>query len=698
MQKFLLASTLVMGGALIVGDLGAHGGTYRGPGDTVPPGAGGEGAIGGAPPPSGFPGTGASPTPGTGAGPLGPATGPGGGPLAGGSDAAPVTGVDLTTDLSQWSFWWEFNKDGFLNLRKALDEQVVTGEIGYWLGDGMKSQARTSVRPSRTQIEEDIVPALLESLEQETNKDIVTGCLIALAKIGDRVDESGTSQFQETFTRFLAHANQEIRETAAIALGILANPSSLDLLEALVFNRELGQRAVASNEVDLRTRAYAAYGLGLVGARNDDPGVRERIVAALLEALPMSHGLSTPDVGVAVVSSMGLVPLAPVPAPLEADSAVTTIPQQIEALLAYFDNPRHDRFVRAHVPTAVGRLFTAFEASASDEDGAQLKAQLAPALLLPLDPKRGRYLESEVRMASALALGLIGDADDEDLDGEIRDALIGAADDPLRQVRKFALIGLAKSAARPGQDEVQSARGRSETVDYLIRNMERGRSGVERWAGIAAGVYAFQLNASGESAPSALYSSLCKQLQQAKSMDDIGAFSVAAGLFGNKQLVEDLLGRLETTTEDEARGYVALALGLLDDRRAIEPIQAVVQQSEYRPALLKQAATALGLLGDREASRSLVAMLGEAQGLATQAALASALGQIGDRDSIDLLVEMLGDATLTDTARGFAAVALGLIAEKELFPWNEKLSRDVNYRSATPTLNSTAGTGVLNLL
>ncbi|MHC4376577.1 MAG: HEAT repeat domain-containing protein, partial [Planctomycetota bacterium] len=515
MQKFLLASTLVMGGALLVGDLGAHGGTYRGPGDTVPPGAGGDAGGGEAPLTGPIPGSGTSPVPGTGVGPLGPTTSPGGGPLGTGSGTTTYTGPQLTTDLSQWSFWWEFNKDGFLNLREALDERVVTGEIGYWLGDGMKSQARTSVRPSRSQIEEDIVPALLETLEQETNKDIVTGCLIALAKIGDRVDESGTSQFQETFTGFLSHANQEIRETAAIALGILANPSSLDLLEALVFNRELGQRAVASNEVDLRTRAYAAYGLGLVGARNDDPEVRQRIVTALLEALPMTHGLSTPDVGVAVVSSLGLVPLDAVPAPLEADAAVITIPQQIEALLEYFENPRHDRFVRAHVPTAVGRLFTAYEAGASEEDTAQLKAQLAPALLLPLDPKRGRYLESEVRMASALALGLIGDADDEDLDGEIRDALIGAADDPLRQVRKFALIGLAKSAARPGQDEAQTARGRSETVDYLIRNMERGRSGVERWAGIAAGVYAFQLNAAGESAPSALYSSLSKQLQQA---------------------------------------------------------------------------------------------------------------------------------------------------------------------------------------
>lgn len=696
MQKFLLASTLLMGGAFLVGDLGAHGGTYRGPGDTVPPGAGGdpgEGAPTGPVTPGG-PGT----PPGTGGNPLGPATGPNTPPQGGGPRSTPGSGFNVAADLSQWSFWWEFNKDGFLNLRQALDQEVITGDGSYWLGDGAKAQGRTTVRPSRAQIEEDIVPALLAALESETNKDIVTGCLIALAKIGDRVDESGHSQFQETLADFLTHANQEIRETAAIALGILANPGSLDLLEALVFNRELGQRAVGSNEVDLRTRSYAAYGLGLVGARNDSPEVRERIVASLLEALPMTHGMSSPDVGVAVVSSLGLVPLQATPAPLEPDAAVITIPQQIEALLEFFGNVRHDRFVRAHVPTAVARLYAAYEGSASPADAAQIKAQLAPALLLPLDRKQGRELESEVRMASALALGLVGDADTEGLDAEIREALIGAAEDPLRQVRKFALIGLAKSAARAGQDPDQTKRGRDETVDYLVRNMERGRSGVERWAGVAAGVYAFQMSASGEAAPASLFSSLSKQLDQAKAVDDIGAFAVAAGLFGNKQSVEELLERLDKTAQDEARGYVALALGMLGDRRAIDPIQEVVRESEYRPSLLKQAAVALGLLGDREASLALVEMLGEAKGLATQAALASALGQIGDRDSIDLLVEMLGDSTLTDTARGFAAVSLGLVAEKEMLPWNEKLSRDVNYRAATPTLNSTAGTGVLNLL
>ena len=60
MNKSILAAALVAGGLYGVQSLShAHGGQYRGPGDTVPPGGGGGGGGGGA---------------GTGAGPSGPTT------------------------------------------------------------------------------------------------------------------------------------------------------------------------------------------------------------------------------------------------------------------------------------------------------------------------------------------------------------------------------------------------------------------------------------------------------------------------------------------------------------------------------------------------------------------------------------------------------------------------------------------------
>ena len=82
-----------------------------------------------------------------------------------------------------------------------------------------------------------------------------------------------------------------------------------------------------------------------------------------------------------------------------------------------------------------------------------------------------------------------------------------------------------------------------------------------------------------------------------------------------------------------------------------------------------------------------------------QAAIASGLGFIGDSRSIDPLVAMLKRKEgLTDTARGFSAVALGIVADKELLPWNAKLSADMNYRASVSTLQGEGGTGILDIL
>jgi HEAT repeat protein len=108
---------------------------------------------------------------------------------------------------------------------------------------------------------------------------------------------------------------------------------------------------------------------------------------------------------------------------------------------------------------------------------------------------------------------------------------------------------------------------------------------------------------------------------------------------------------------------------------------------------------ALGLLGDKELVPELVTLLGNAKSLASQAAIASGLGFIGDSRSIDPLVAMLKKKEgLTDTARGFAAVALGIVCDKELLPWNAKLSADMNYRASVSTLQGEGGTGILDIL
>jgi HEAT repeat protein len=108
-----------------------------------------------------------------------------------------------------------------------------------------------------------------------------------------------------------------------------------------------------------------------------------------------------------------------------------------------------------------------------------------------------------------------------------------------------------------------------------------------------------------------------------------------------------------------------------------------VRESRYKPDQLKSAAIGLGLLGDKDLVPDLISMLGEAKTTSSQAAIASALGFIGDSRSIDPLVSMLKKPDVSATARGFAAVALGIVADKESLPWNAKISTDINYRANT---------------
>ena len=52
---------------------------------------------------------------------------------------------------------------------------------------------------------------------------------------------------------------------------------------------------------------------------------------------------------------------------------------------------------------------------------------------------------------------------------------------------------------------------------------------------------------------------------------------------------------------------------------------------------------------------------------------------------------------ITASARGFAAVALGIVADKEPLPWNAKISSSVNYRASTTTLTNQVD-GILDIL
>jgi HEAT repeat protein len=238
-------------------------------------------------------------------------------------------------------------------------------------------------------------------------------------------------------------------------------------------------------------------------------------------------------------------------------------------------------------------------------------------------------------------------------------------------------------------------------VQQVLQTMASRANGQKQpWAGLALGVFGRQMLDSGRSFENDLRRVLRDMFTKDKTPQTVGAYALALGLVKDQDSRDLLLQRFtrEFAGSDETRGYIAVGLGLMEAREAIAPIQEVVRASKYRPELLKQAAIALGLLGDKSVVSDLVDMLARADTMSSQAAIASALGTIGDVDSVEPLVAFLQDKGHTDRARAFAAVALGVVCDKEDLPWNAKLAVNCNYRANTTTLTGESGKGILDIL
>jgi HEAT repeat protein len=714
MKKLLIGAALVAAGSLCLQEITAgHGGTYRGPGDTVPPGGGG---AGGGP---ASPGSGGPATPGpSGPSTPGPATpgAPAPGPAAGPS---PVTGGggDSGPDLTVWQFWWGFNKEPYLNLKARIHSGgPISGSDDWFLGKGEKDQARDTLRPSEAAIRGKVVPAMIQALKSERSKDIITGCLIGLAKIGDAKSEAGESAMAGHIIPFLGDGNQEISETAAVALGILANEANIDLLTAMLENRpndvnSLGKASGGTSSLHLtgsipdRSRAFAAYGLGLIGYKASEEG-RKKIVESLVKMVDgEARKMGTRDVAVACLTAFGLTPLSisteatPIdPKNLVKPEKVNTRQDQIQWLLTAFDDLQGLNFlVRAHAPTAMGRLL------ADAPNDSPLRKVVADRLLS--DIVKLSKAQKEIQQSCIQALGMIGDCDADKLDADIREGLMAVKDElPDIQSRNFALIALAQVCGRPGTGQGDPIAGvnpkdKKNARAFLLDQLGKGKTQAKPWAGIAIGVLERALDDSKQPSSTDAKIALKNELRDSKTPQEVGAFAIGLGIARVSDAQVELREKLEKISDNDARGYVAVALGLIGDRDSIIKIEEIVRKSKYQPDLLKQAAIGLGLLGDKAIVNDLITMLNEASGLSSQAAISSALGFIGDARSIDPLIALLNDKQKTDLARGFAAVALGIVADKEDLPWNTKISVNINYRASTPTLTSPdVGTGILDIL
>lgn len=631
----------------------AHGGTYRGPGTGLGPG-------------------GTSPSV-----PTGPAPGPGGPGAAG-----PSTGGDAAADLTGWQLWWGLNREPYLALRTQLARGGSAARTGT---DG--SPAGPAGRPTDSQVRSRIAPALLAALKSEKNPDITTAALLALAKCGQRLEPTARADASLAIRSRLGDANQEVAETAATALGILARTSDLTLLGELLGDGTAGRAAIGRESVPVRTRAFAAYALGIAAQRIRNEDSRRWIAHKLVAALREPQGAAR-DVHVAVVVALGLVELEATTTLVDDGAAPTTTSAQglHELVAAWYADLQHDEVVRAYAAVPMARL----AGHAGETARVACILALTPAL------ESGSRESAVVRQSAVQAIGLVADGDGDAHNVRARALLETASREGDRLARRFAWIALARCSARPGTEGRDAL---TATRTHLLGILARGSTPERPWASLALGVAERAASEIGLVTPPGVHAALEKAIREHTSPTEAGAHMLALALSDAPAAGSILLERVNTLGDDESRAHGALALGLSRTQAAVEPLRRLVLDSRYKPRVLREAAIALGLLGDRSLTPDLVTMLADSRGLAALSSVATALGFVGDERAVEPLVAIGADPGRDASARAFAFVALGLLGDPEPLPWNTPFALDANWWLPPATFfEPTTGTGVLDLL
>jgi HEAT repeat protein len=624
---------IAVSAAVLAAFAAAHGGMYRGPGQ-VPALPGGPFTPGG-PAPRGGPTTGGAPLP--------------------------------SSTPESWQYWWEFNKDRYLDLRAAvLDAKVPVDDEG-----GTQASGLEPLRPTPTEIDEVVLPALDRLMQRYDHPDVATAGMIAIAKIGrlhPSVDVPGRIRAN------LRSGNQEVRETAALALGISGLDEVLPDLVALARDEAEGRRLTGRTSVDARSRAFACYGLGLAARRSEGAATKELALAAAAAVLDRPDLLDR-DLAVAAIQALGVL------RPAWSDSAQKRIGWQALQLLDGFwgrDLGRADQIVQAHVPTAVARLI-----------GRGLTSDHRRYIETWVAALGGRDRDDPVHQSMVLALGEIA------LPPESSE-VAGAASDALwnyyrkgkdEQARFFALVALG----RIGGEANRTA---------LLEEIRRARKGTEKpWAALALGLLARGTRDATGTVDDLIGRTLLHELRNTANDEFRPACAIALGLCGHLDAARELRQMLDKyERHDVVAGYLSVGLAMLPDPAARADIGRVLRRAEHRPALVMQGAIAVALLGGGDAGDELMALWesGESN-LARLAGIATAFRFVGDRRAIEPLVRMMFARDTTTTSRAFVAAALGGICDKDMLPWSEPFSAGCNYAAVVPTLTNGV-TGILDIL
>lgn len=647
-MKTLTTSILSL---ILVTGLYAHGGQYRGPRDIVPPGGGGNP---GGPVTPGQPGQPGGPTtpPGTpttpGTGPISPpgSTTPGFNPTTG-------PGIQLTVSDEDWTFWWEFNKDRYLNIKRHIHKNTpTTAEEDFDLDILGKKNAKITI--DKNIVKTKIFPILIQVLEDPTRSpDEYSSALVALGKIG--YEDINVDLSIKAITNFLSNKNQEVAETAALSLGILGLGKSLDILTNIALDTPEGKRLTQSTQVPIRTRAFAAYGIGIIASKSIQK-VKDDATNVLLTLLHSDHTASN-DCKVAAIQGLSIVSSL-------SDDIYVSLTEQIK-------REKND-VIKAHAYTAYARMLRSISNLSTASNYVELM------LTEILDKTEGIY----TRLSKIQLLGITPTLQ---VITELKFKILKKAylNSKTAQEKYFALISMGQLRTTEALIELQQ---------ILIKDQKQYKP----WAALAIGICLYENNVNEKNYNESI-SILEELIANDAAAERKGAYVIALGLMKADMSAQLVTRDMLESNIQQYVGYCALSLGLMNSKVYSNTLLDKLKTSKRYPEQLQNVAIGTVLTDNKDALATLVEMLKTANVTSVYASIANALGFIGDARAIEPLVKMTMDTKLSSEARAFAIVALGIIGDRSEFNWNVPYSENCNYRANTSTFTG-SGKGILDIL
>ncbi|MFQ5503530.1 MAG: HEAT repeat domain-containing protein, partial [Planctomycetota bacterium] len=442
-------------------------------------------------------------------------------------------------------------------------------------------------------------------------------------------------------------------------------------LIALAMDEPAGRKLVERSEVDFRTRSFACYGLGLIVYRTKNAELKQKVFEAMKTMVELgTNNRVHRDLIVAPLQSMRL--LRP---NVETPAGKSLRDDAIEFLSAYMAKPDKEVYaqIRSHAYIAAAELL----GRGGDSTGLITTRMM--------EDVKNRRQKQWIHQSAILALGQIALPENLEVSTAIQDYMKRGKD---LQAKYFCAIALGQI----GGDKNRS---------FLISRIKRAKSLEKPWIAVGLAIMDYQVRSKDqnyEGDPTAAMA-IKREFDRTKNQMYAAGMAIALGVMKHSDSGDAIMDRLlKVKSQDQPAGYMAVALGLMGYQDAKDTIKSLLETAKRRPKLLTQCAIALGLLGDKEVSTGLITFIQDKQVVAVYSAISQALGWIGDKRSINPLITMLQDKSIKELPRAFAAVALGLVGDKEELPWNSKIAVNNNYRANVETLTGNNGTGILDIL